>query len=315
MRGARSIYVDYVDYDEIAHHAGSTRIESLAALTGLDQVLAVLEKVADGAPRRYHFVMLSDHGQSQGQPFAERWGTDLSDLCAELTRAETTGIESSVEGWGRVDSVVEDLAGGDRGSGVQRAASRRAGPQAGARRGGGRRRADRPGERQPRPGLRAGARAPDPGRDRSPVASARARTGGSPGHRLRGRPGRGRSGRDRTVRAAPSRHRSDRGHRPARGLGCARAGHADGRRVDGASTRPLRQQRRRSRPPSTWRRSNRWSAVTAASVAGRTGASSWPRPTCWRPSEPIMGGDDLHRHLIGILRSLGHRTEPARSTP
>ena len=56
MRGARSIYVDYVDYDEIAHHAGSTRIESLAALTGLDQVLAVLEHVAEGAaplpPRR-----------------------------------------------------------------------------------------------------------------------------------------------------------------------------------------------------------------------------------------------------------------------
>ena len=69
--------------------------------------------------------MLSDHGQSQGQPFAERWGTDLSDLCAELTRADTTGIESSVEGWGRVDSVLEDLAGGGGGSGVQRAASRR----------------------------------------------------------------------------------------------------------------------------------------------------------------------------------------------
>ncbi len=70
MRGARSIYVDYVDYDEIAHHAGSTRIESLASLTGLDQVLAVLEHVAHGAPRRYHIVLLSDHGQSQGEPFA-----------------------------------------------------------------------------------------------------------------------------------------------------------------------------------------------------------------------------------------------------
>ena len=46
MRGARSIYVDYVDYDEIAHHAGATRIESLAALAGLDQVISVLEKVA-----------------------------------------------------------------------------------------------------------------------------------------------------------------------------------------------------------------------------------------------------------------------------
>ena len=50
MRGARSIYVDYVDYDEIAHHAGATRIESLAALTGLDQVLAVLERIATARP-------------------------------------------------------------------------------------------------------------------------------------------------------------------------------------------------------------------------------------------------------------------------
>ena len=57
MRGTRSIYVDYVDYDEIAHHAGATRIESLAALGGLDQVLSLLETVAAGGapplpPRR-----------------------------------------------------------------------------------------------------------------------------------------------------------------------------------------------------------------------------------------------------------------------
>ena len=38
-------------------------------------------------------------------------------------------------------------------------------------------------------------------------------------------------------------------------------------------------------------------------------------PDLLAPAEPILGGDDLHRHLIGILRSLGHRTEPARSTP
>ena len=50
MRGTRSIYVDYVDYDEVAHHAGATRIESLAALGGLDHVLSVLEKVAAGRP-------------------------------------------------------------------------------------------------------------------------------------------------------------------------------------------------------------------------------------------------------------------------
>ncbi len=124
MRGAKSIYVDYVDYDEIAHHAGSTRIESLAALTGLDHVLAVLERIERRAPRRYRFVLLSDHGQSQGEPFASRYGTDLSELCRNLTASTTTGVEGSIEGWGRVDSVLEDLAGSG-GSSMQKAASRR----------------------------------------------------------------------------------------------------------------------------------------------------------------------------------------------
>jgi uncharacterized membrane protein YvlD (DUF360 family) len=124
MRGARSIYVDYVDYDEVAHHAGCTRLESLAALTGLDQTLAILEKVAVKAPRRYHLVVLSDHGQSQGDPFATAHGTQLSEVCEALTRSETTGLESSIEGWGRLDSVLEDL-GGSGTAGMPQAASRR----------------------------------------------------------------------------------------------------------------------------------------------------------------------------------------------
>ncbi|HTW14068.1 MAG TPA: phage holin family protein [Nocardioides sp.] len=124
MRGTRSIYVDYVDYDEIAHHAGSARVESLACLAGLDQVLALLERVAERAPRRYHLVVLSDHGQSQGEPFAARYGSDLSDVCRALTRAQTTGLEGSIEGWGRLDSVLEDLSGAQA-DGDQPAASRR----------------------------------------------------------------------------------------------------------------------------------------------------------------------------------------------
>jgi uncharacterized membrane protein YvlD (DUF360 family) len=124
MRGVRSIYVDYVDYDEIAHHAGATRVESLASLGALDQVLAVLERVAERAPRRYHLVALSDHGQSQGEPFASRYGIELSDLCRSLTHSETTGLEGSIEGWGRVDSVLEDLSDGGAG-GVPKAAARR----------------------------------------------------------------------------------------------------------------------------------------------------------------------------------------------
>ncbi len=84
----------------------------------------VLEKVAARAPRRYHVVALSDHGQSQGEPFASRYGIELSDLCRSLAHSETTGVEGSIEGWGRVDSVLEDL-GGTGTAGVQQAASRR----------------------------------------------------------------------------------------------------------------------------------------------------------------------------------------------
>lgn len=124
MRGARSIYVNYVDYDEVAHHAGTTRLESLAALTAMDHVLSVLEKVALRAPRRYHVVALSDHGQSQGEPFLSRYGVELSALCESLTRAPTHGLEGSIESWGRVDSVLEDLAGTGT-TGAQQAAARR----------------------------------------------------------------------------------------------------------------------------------------------------------------------------------------------
>jgi len=126
MRGARSIYVDYVDYDEVAHHAGGTRVESLASLASIDQVLTVLEKVAQRAPRSYHLVVLSDHGQSQGEPFASRYGVELSDLCRSLTDSSTAGLEGSIEGWGRVDSVLEDLTGTGVGA-VSQAASRRVG--------------------------------------------------------------------------------------------------------------------------------------------------------------------------------------------
>jgi uncharacterized membrane protein YvlD (DUF360 family) len=113
LRGARSIYVDFVDYDEVAHHAGGNRIEALRVLESLDQVLAVLESVAREAPRRYHFVIVSDHGQSLGVPFERQYGQTLGELCSELTKEDVVSLEENVESWGRVESVVDDLAGDD----------------------------------------------------------------------------------------------------------------------------------------------------------------------------------------------------------
>jgi hypothetical protein len=121
-KGTKSIYVDYVDYDEIAHHAGMFRPESLAALDGLDRVLGTLERVAVHAARRYHIVVLSDHGQSQGQTFRDRFGSDLGEVCTRLMEEEVASLDAPVEEWGRVESLAEDLAG----SGVTGRAANRA---------------------------------------------------------------------------------------------------------------------------------------------------------------------------------------------
>lgn len=94
MRGVNSIYVDYLDYDEIAHHAGIARPESLAALTGLDGVVGVLTKATEYAPRPYHIIFVSDHGQSQGQTFRQlRGGISLEQLIGDLLG--TTAVQSS----------------------------------------------------------------------------------------------------------------------------------------------------------------------------------------------------------------------------
>ena len=111
-RGTKSIYVDYVDYDEIAHHAGMFRPESLAALDGLDRTLGSLAQLAGDTPRRYRLVVLSDHGQSQGTPFADRYGQSLGDLCAELMQEHVQNVDASVEGLGRADSIAGDVATG-----------------------------------------------------------------------------------------------------------------------------------------------------------------------------------------------------------
>ena len=121
MRGSRSIYVDFVDYDEIAHHAGVTRAESLAAFYGLDDVLRSIEQVVDAdiTPRPYHVVLVSDHGQSQGATFLQRFGQSLEDLVREHMNGEptVTAATGEVEAWGPVNLLLGQLSRQDSVSG------------------------------------------------------------------------------------------------------------------------------------------------------------------------------------------------------
>ncbi|WP_245908169.1 alkaline phosphatase family protein [Pseudosporangium ferrugineum] len=111
MRGAPAVYCDFVDYDEIAHHAGPARPEALAALEGIDDVLATLEAVALAAPRPYRFVLLSDHGQSQGATFAQRYGNAVEDVVRRLTGAASPSVAGTGndEHAGRIGVMAGEL--------------------------------------------------------------------------------------------------------------------------------------------------------------------------------------------------------------
>ncbi len=128
MRGAKSIYVDFVDYDEIAHHAGVQRMEALRALEGLDAVLAQLERAVRYAPRPYRFVCVSDHGQSQGATFRQRYGMSLEEVIKGLMSDATAPVASAtsaVEDWGPVNTYLSQLKGqSSLAGGISRRATR-----------------------------------------------------------------------------------------------------------------------------------------------------------------------------------------------
>ncbi len=112
LKGAKVLYADYLDYDEVAHHAGVAREESLRSMEGVDKVIGMLEKIAELAPRPYHFVVLSDHGQSQGSTFLQRYGVSLEDTVRDLMGgadgvAAATGND---EDWGPLNIFLSDLS-------------------------------------------------------------------------------------------------------------------------------------------------------------------------------------------------------------
>ncbi|QJW37064.1 phage holin family protein [Cellulosimicrobium protaetiae] len=115
VRGAPVVCVDLVDYDEIAHHAGPLRPESLRALEGLDRVVGLWEQVAAVSPRRYDVVVLSDHGQSLGSTFEQVEGRPFLDEVRRLMAldrgprdAEAPHGETPARGEGRRRATAPD---------------------------------------------------------------------------------------------------------------------------------------------------------------------------------------------------------------
>lgn len=116
--GVSSAYATFVGYDEVAHHSGVVSIDALDTLRKLDEQFARLESAAEQAPRPYQFVVLSDHGQSGGATFKQRYGLNLQEFLQQLAKEyRVQGIMSTNESWGHVNLFVNDAIQHDRRSG------------------------------------------------------------------------------------------------------------------------------------------------------------------------------------------------------
>ena len=98
MKGRPAVYATFSSYDEVAHHSGLERTDTMEALRKLDQQFGRIDRARAYAARPYEIVVLSDHGQTQGATFKQRNGYGLDDL-----------VERSLSG----DADVAEVAGGD----------------------------------------------------------------------------------------------------------------------------------------------------------------------------------------------------------
>ena len=90
LAGRSAIYTTFLAYDEVAHHSGVERHDALAVLRDLDRQVARIAAACPEAPRPYRLVVLSDHGQSQGETFLDRYGETLEDVVSEACDPEST---------------------------------------------------------------------------------------------------------------------------------------------------------------------------------------------------------------------------------
>jgi uncharacterized membrane protein YvlD (DUF360 family) len=112
MRGRPAVYATFASYDEVAHHSGLERADTLEALRKLDQQFGRIVRARRHAPRPYEVVILSDHGQTQGATFKQRNGYGLDELVERsLARGEVAAYTGGDEQDAMVGHAVDEATG------------------------------------------------------------------------------------------------------------------------------------------------------------------------------------------------------------
>ncbi len=77
-------YSTYLGYDEIAHHSGIRDRDAWFALRGMDKQIKRLVNGNKYCKRDYQFVIQSDHGQTNGATFKQRYGQSFDEFVKSL---------------------------------------------------------------------------------------------------------------------------------------------------------------------------------------------------------------------------------------
>jgi uncharacterized membrane protein YvlD (DUF360 family) len=112
MRGRPVVYSTFSSYDEVAHHSGLERADTLEALRKLDGQFARIDRARKHAPRPYVIAVLSDHGQTQGATFKQRNGYGLDELVERsLESGRVRGIAGGDEQHAMTSLALEEATG------------------------------------------------------------------------------------------------------------------------------------------------------------------------------------------------------------
>src|SRR5947207_455780 len=112
MKGRPAVYATFSSYDEVAHHSGLERSDTMEALRKLDQQFGRIDRARRYAPRPYEIVVLSDHGQTQGATFKQRNGYDLEELVGRsVDSADVAKVEAGDENQTAVGRAVDEASG------------------------------------------------------------------------------------------------------------------------------------------------------------------------------------------------------------
>jgi uncharacterized membrane protein YvlD (DUF360 family) len=107
MAGRPVVYTTFLAYDEVAHHSGVERADTLAVLRHVDRQLARVQAAVADASRPYRLVVLADHGQSQGATFLQRYGITLEELVRSA--CDATDVQAAAGG---EDEAIAYLSAG-----------------------------------------------------------------------------------------------------------------------------------------------------------------------------------------------------------